>query len=127
MSIESVQPNIEPRTLRAVTESMVCVEVAHALFEVTAESGRVYTVDLQGPVCQCQDFQYREEVTECKHIRRVRIEVRQVDLVALEDKIERAASVFHESAEQLNSSAKELSERAAELDYVVNCLREVAE
>ena len=127
MSTESVQPDLEPRTLRAVTESMECVEVANALFEVTAESGRVYTVDLQGPVCQCQDFQYREEVTECKHIRRFRIEVRQVDLVALEDKIERAASVFHESAEQLNSSAKELSERAAELDYVVNCLREVAE
>ena len=127
MSIESVQPNIEPRTLRAVTESMECVEVAHALFEVTAESGRVYTVDLQGPVCQCQDFQYREEVTECKHIRRVRIEVGQVDLVALENEIERTAGELQETAEHISSKAQELSEQAAELNDVLHRLREVAE
>lgn len=127
MSIESVQPDVEPRTLRAFTESMECVEVAHALFEVTAESGRVYTVDLQEPVCQCCDFQYREEVTECKHIRRVRLEVGQVDLVTLEDEIEQRAREFQETADQFTSKAQELSEQAAELNDVLHRLHEVAE
>jgi dephospho-CoA kinase len=106
---------------------MECVEVAHALFEVTAESGRVYTVDLQEPVCQCRDFQHREEVTECKHIRRVRLEVGQVDLVALEDEIEQTASELRETAEQFTSKAQDLSERASELNDVVHRLREVTE
>lgn len=101
-------------------------EIARALFEVTSESGGVYTVDLREPACECQDFQYREEVQECKHIRRVRIEVGQVDVEALEGEIARIASDLEVSAEQLESKAKDLADQAAQLTKARDLLREVA-
>jgi len=73
--MSSVQPDIEPRTIRAATEIMTVIEEADALFSVTTESGSEYTVDLRKPACTCPDFQHREEVKEFKHIRRVRLSV----------------------------------------------------
>lgn len=126
MTIESVQPDLESRTVRAVTETMSYREIARALFEVTSESGRVYTVDLREPACECRDFQYREEVQECKHIRRIRIEVGQVDVEALEEEIARIARDLEVSAEQLESKAKNLAGQAAQLTEASDLLREVA-
>lgn len=126
MSTESIQPDLEPRTFRAVTEDLECEEVARALFKVTSESGSVYTVDLREPVCQCRDFQYREHVEECKHIRRVRIEVGQVDVEALEQEIARTVSELEAIEERLETKARELSDRVAEMNDVVHRMQEVA-
>lgn len=126
MSSESVQPDVEPRTLRAATEYMYCEEVADALFEVTSQSGNVYTVDLREPACECPDFMHRDEVEECKHIRRVRIEVGQIDVEALESELERTASELEMSAEELESRAQEISEQAEELEEAIERLQEVA-
>ena len=126
MSPESVQPDVEPRTIRAATEYMYVEEVADALFEVTSQSGSVYTVDLREPACECKDYQYRDEVEECKHIRRVRMEVGQIDRVALEEELERTASELEMSAQELESKAQEISERATELEEAIDRLQEVA-
>ena len=126
MSSESVQPDIEPRTIRAATEYMYCEEVAEALFEVTSQSGNVYTVDLREPACTCPDFQHRENLSECKHVRRVRLEVGQIDVEALEQELERTATELETSAEQLESKAQEISEQASELEDAVDRLQEVA-
>jgi hypothetical protein len=126
VSSESVQPDVEPRTIRAATEYMYCEEVADALFEVTSQSGNVYIVDLREPACECKDFQYRDGVEECKHIRRVRMEVGQIDTEALEEELERTASELEMSAEQLESKAQEISEQAAELEDAIERLQEVA-
>lgn len=125
MSSETVQPDVEPRTIRAATEFMYCEEVADGLFEVTSQSGNVYTVDLREPACECPDFQHREEVTECKHIRRVRIEVGQIDVESLEEELERTASELEESAEHLQQRAREVSDQASELEDAIDRLQEV--
>lgn len=126
MSSESVQPDIEPRTLRAATEHMTVIEEADALFSVTTQSGSEYTVDLREPACTCPDFQHREEVSECKHIRRVRLVVGQIDVEALEQELERTANELETSAEELESKAEEIADRASELEDAVDRLQEVA-
>lgn len=126
MSSESVQPDVEPRTLRAATEHMTVIEEADALFSVTTQSGSEYTVDLREPACTCPDFQHREEVSECKHIRRVRLVVGQIDVEALEQELERTANELETSAEELESKAEEIADRASELEDAVDRLQEVA-
>ena len=127
MSSESVQPDIDARTLRAAREHMTVIEEADALFEVTSQSGRAYMVDLREPVCECPDFTYRDEVKECKHIRRVRIEVGQVDVDALEESLSEQADDIQRDAEELKQAAEELGETATELEDAISRLREVAE
>jgi predicted nucleic acid-binding Zn finger protein len=126
MSSKSVQPEIEPRTVRAATEYMTVIEEARALFEVTTQSGSAYRVDLEGPACECPDFAHREGVTECKHIRRVRMEVGQVDLDALEEELLTAAEDLESNAAELEEQAEELTAAAAELRKATERLREVA-
>lgn len=126
MSSGSVQPDVEPRTIRAATEYMYCEEVADALFEVTSQSGNVYTVDLREPACQCKDYEFRDEVEECKHIRRVRLEVGQIDVEELESELERTASELLRSAAQLESKAEDIYDQASELEDARERLMEVA-
>jgi hypothetical protein len=59
--MSSVQPEVEPRTLRAATDHMTVIEEARSLFSVTTESGSEYTVDLREPACTCPDFEHRSE------------------------------------------------------------------
>lgn len=125
MSSESVQPDVEPRTIRAATEHMTVIEEADALFEVTTQSGRAYMVDLREPACECPDFNYRDEVSECKHIRRVRMEVGQVNFDALEESLSEQANEIRQDAEELKHAANELGETATELEGAVDRLREV--
>ena len=106
---------IDPRTLRAVTEYMTVIEEARALFEVTTQSGSAYMVDLQEPACTCYDFQYREHVTECKHIRRVRMEMGQVDIEALEAQLTSAATDLEAQAEELTKTAAAIRTACARL------------
>lgn len=115
MSSENVQPDVEPRTIRAATEHMTVIETAHALFSVTTESGSEYTVDLREPACSCPDYRHREEVKECKHIRRVRLVTGQVDIARLESKLLERAADLESDVEELTEQAERLSETAGEL------------
>lgn len=127
MSSESVQPDIGPRTLRAATEHMTVIEEAQSLFSVTTQNGSEYTVDLREPACTCPDFEYRESVSECKHIRRVRIEVGQVDIETLESKLVETADNLESNAVDLEDQARELADTADELRDALNRLEEVAQ
>jgi len=127
MSSESVQPDIGPRTLRAATEHMTVIEEAQSLFSVTTQSGSEYTVDLREPACTCPDFEYRESISECKHIRRVRIEVGQVDIETLESELVATADNLESNAVDLEDQARELADTAAELRDALDRLEEVAQ
>jgi len=127
MSSESVQPDIGPRTLRAATEHMTVIEEAQSLFSVTTQSGSEYTVDLREPACTCPDFEYRESVSECKHIRRVRIEVGQVDIGKLESELVETADNIESNAADLEAQAQELTDTADELRDALDRLEEVAQ
>jgi len=126
MSSESVQPDIESRTLRAATEHMTVMEEARSVFSVTTQSGSEYTVDLREPACTCPDFQHRQSVEECKHIRRVRIEVGQVDTDALEARLAETADDLDANATDLVQQAQELTETADELRDALDRLEVVA-
>lgn len=122
MSSESIQPEVEPRTIRAVTEHMTVIEKGNALFSVTTQSGSEYTVDLAGEAsCSCPDFRHRN-LAECKHIRRVRIEVGQVDTDALETRLAETASDLEANADELEQQAQDLTETADQLREALNRL-----
>jgi len=124
--VSSVQPEVEPRTLRAATEHMTVIEEARSLFSVTTESGSEYTVDLREPACTCPDFDYRDDVEECKHIRRVRIEFGQVDTDALEARLAETADDLETNAEELEAKAQDLTETASDLRDALDRLEEVS-
>lgn len=124
--MSSVQPDIEPRTIRAATEIMTVVEEADALFSVTTQSGSEYTVDLREPACTCPDYEYRDDIQECKHIRRVRIEVGQVDIDALAESLADRATSVEQEAEELEETVEEMEDTAKELDNAAQRLEEVA-
>lgn len=115
MSSESVQPEIEPRTIRAATEHMTVIEEAQSMFSVTTQSGSEYTVDLREPTCTCPDFEHRESISECKHIRRVRIEVGQVNIDILETELVEMADDLDSKAADHEDKAQSLAETATEL------------
>lgn len=126
--MSSVQPDVEPRTLRAATEHMTVIEEARSLFSVTTESGSEYTVDLREPACTCPDFEHRsEQLGEqgCKHVRRMRLEVSQIDTDALESRLAETANDLEASAEELESKARDLTETATELRDALDRLEEV--
>ena len=126
MSSESIQPDVEPRTVRAATEHMTVIEEAPALFSVTTQSGSEYTVDLREGVCSCPDYRNREPEGGCKHVRRTRMEVGQVDVETLASELEQTASELEMSAEQLEQQAQDLSEEASTLEAAIDRLQEVA-
>ncbi|MDY6764482.1 MAG: SWIM zinc finger family protein [Halobacteria archaeon] len=124
--MSSIQPEVEPRTIRAATEHMTVIEEARSLFSVTTQSGSEYTVDLREPACTCPDFEYRDDVKECKHIRRVRMAVGQVDLDALKARLAATADDLDANAADLNQQAQGLVETADELRNALDRLGEVA-
>jgi len=124
--MSSIQPRVEPRTIRAATEHMTVIEKARSLFSVTTQSGSEYTVDLREPACTCRDFKYRESVSECKHIRRVRIEVGQVDVDTLETELIERAADLESNAADLQAQAEELTDTAGELRDALTRLEEVS-
>jgi predicted nucleic acid-binding Zn finger protein len=126
LSSDSVQPAVDSRTVRAATEHMTVIEEAQSLFSVTTQSGSEYTVDLREPACTCPDFEYRESVSECKHIRRVRIEVGQVDIEMLKTEVSKKADDLESSAAELEARARELTDTADELRDALNRIEEVA-
>ncbi|UHH24195.1 SWIM zinc finger family protein [Halobacterium noricense] len=105
---------------------MTVIEEARALFEVTTESGSAYTVDLREPACSCPDFQHRQSVKECKHIRRVRIEVGQVDVETLEMNIIEMADNLESNAADLEAQAQDFTDTVNELRDALDRIEEVS-
>jgi len=105
---------------------MTVIEKARSLFSVTTQSGSEYTVDLREPACSCKDFEYRDDVTECKHIRRVRLAVGQVDIEALETELIETAADLESNAADLEAQAQELTDTADELRDALARLEEVS-
>jgi len=105
---------------------MTVIEEARSLFSVTTESGSEYTVDLREPACTCPDYQHRQSVEECKHIRRVRIEVGQVDIDTLETRLTETAVDLETNATDLEQQAQELTNTADELRDALDRLGEVS-
>ena len=64
---------LDPRSRRAWTERMVVDRRGDDSYAVTTESGHTYRVDLQRHSCSCPDHRIRGE--QCKHRRRVAIEI----------------------------------------------------
>ena len=125
MSSERVQPRVDdPRTIRAATEHMTVIEEARAFFEVITSSGD-YRVDLAEPACTCPDFQYREEVQECKHIRRVRLQFGQVDVDELESELTARIRELEADAAELEKEADGLIKEASDLGRTIDRLHEV--
>jgi len=123
---ESIQPDVEPRTVRAVTEHMTVIEEAPAMFSVTTQSGSEYMVDLREGVCSCPDYRNREPEGGCKHLRRTRLSVNQIDVEELDSELERTTSELLRSAAQLESKAEDIYEQASELEDARDRLIEVA-
>jgi predicted nucleic acid-binding Zn finger protein len=107
---------------------MTVIEEARSLFSVTTQSGSEYTVDLREPACTCPDFEHRsEQLGEqgCKHIRRVRLEVGQVDNNTLKSRLAATANDLETNATELEQQAQELAETADELRDAMDRLEEV--
>ena len=64
---------LDDRAVRARTESMSVLALGDGLYEVEAESGATYLIDLEAGRCTCPDHIFRD--ARCKHIRRVAIEI----------------------------------------------------
>jgi len=126
MSSESIQPEVDARTVRAAREHMSVIEEARAMFSVTTQSGSEYTVDLREGVCSCPDFTHREPAGGCKHLRRTRIEVGQVDTDALEARLASTADDLDDNAANLEKQSQELTDKAHELRDAIERLGEVA-
>lgn len=125
---QGIQPGLDSRTIRAVAEYHSVIEVARGLFEVVSQSGKSYTVDLAEPACTCKDFEYRSEYLGdkgCKHIRRVRLEVGQIDVARLDDQLTETTKDLQRDITQLEKRAEELETRANDLLQARSRLREV--
>lgn len=73
---DSESIDLEPRTVRALTEKMtVCEDVRRArdadgLYLAVTQSGREYLVDTHTGACECPDAEHRQPDWGCKHVRR---------------------------------------------------------
>ena len=75
-STDASLDDLAPRTRRAQTERMdIHLVRAGGLYGVTTESG-AYQVDVGAGECTCPDWQEREPMGGCKHLRRVDMEIR---------------------------------------------------
>ncbi|WP_148416388.1 hypothetical protein [Haloferax sp. KTX1] len=71
------QDDLEPRTQRAVDESMdVSLLSKGGRYEVQSASGNRYEVDVVDESCTCPDWQQRTPEGGCKHMRRVDHEIK---------------------------------------------------
>jgi len=119
--------DLDQRDMRALTEYMTTLPLGGDVYSVTTESGSEYRVDAREGRCTCPDFEFRDSVEECKHIRRVRIEVGQVDIKKLESELVETADNLESNAVDLEDQARELANTADELRDALNRLEEVAQ
>ena len=67
---------LEPRTRRAITETMDILFVGLGRYVVHSGSGNRYEIDTFEDSCTCPDWQDSATPGRCKHIRRVDMEIR---------------------------------------------------
>ena len=114
------------RSIRAIEEYMSVYESAPDLYTVYGQSGEEYAVDLRGdPACTCPDFAYRGDVTECKHIRRVRLVTGTADVGRLRDELRAVADGAEEQADSLERQSEELQTTARRLHRVLDRLEDL--
>lgn len=119
---------VPTRSLRAIREYMSVVEAAPDLYTVYGESGREYTVDLRGdPACTCPDFEYRDDVRECKHVRRVRLVTGTADVDRLRRELDAVADDAENEADTLARQADELRSTARGLRDALDRLESLGE
>lgn len=66
---------LDERAVRAWTEPMAVTPLGGGVYRVETQDDHSYSVDLPGQRCTCPDHQYRG--SQCKHLRRVAIEITQ--------------------------------------------------
>jgi len=65
--------DLDQRAARAWTEPMAVTALGGGCYRVETNTDHEYTVDIPGDRCTCPDYQYRG--AQCKHRRRVAIEI----------------------------------------------------
>lgn len=115
------------RSLRAVSEYMTVIEEAPDLYTVVSQSGREYTVDLRDdPACTCPDFRYREDVIECKHVLRARLETGVADVDLVRGTLALAAIDAEDEARRLERESEDSRRRARRIRRAVEKVDELA-
>lgn len=66
---------LDERAVRAWIEPMAVTPLGGGVYRVETHEDHSYSVDVPGQRCTCPDHQYRG--TQCKHLRRVAIEITQ--------------------------------------------------
>jgi hypothetical protein len=131
MSSEPVQPDVEPRMLRAITQTFsVLPDIGRAkgaddLFLVVSQSGKEYLVDAQDWSCECPDATHRD--ARCKHQRRVALHTGELDVDELEQQLVTTAKNLEASADELEQQAQELIDTAGEIRDALDQLGEVGQ
>ena len=67
--------DFEPRTQRAITETMDILFVGIGRYVVHSESGNRYEIDTVVDACTCSDWEDSATPSRCKHLRRVDMEI----------------------------------------------------
>ena len=139
MSSEIVQSSepatleVEPRTIRALTETLQVLpdtgraRGADGLYLVVSGSGNEYLVDLREGRCSCPDAEYNLDPDErCKHWRKCAIFEEQVQIEELREELDDTASELEHSAQELRAKAQEIESSAKELRDAKARIAEVA-
>lgn len=118
---QTEQIELDPRTIRALTEQIRVFERSDGDFDVYGESGSRYQVDLAAKTCSCPDNRYRG--VRCKHLRRALIEAGAVDTSALigaleaeRDKFQRMADDYREKMVAIEHLANTYGDLTATVD-----------
>lgn len=84
----TIDHELDDRDVKALTQYLTVVPIddADGLYEVTSQSGKEYIVDLQLGACECPDFGHRQPSDGCKHVRRVAFETGARELPAWVDR-----------------------------------------
>lgn len=74
------EERIDERTRRAAVESMTIVTVGDGEYKVYSGVKNAYVVNLVRETCDCPDEEYNHPADECKHRRRVEMEIGQREI-----------------------------------------------
>ncbi|MCU4927084.1 hypothetical protein OB905_14035 [Halobacteria archaeon AArc-dxtr1] len=106
------QEELEPRTKRARTEEMdVSLLQKGGIYEVQAESGNIYEVDVASKTCTCPDFMKRNPSGGCKHLRRTDLEIRSGNVPRPDGRLPKTMDVVEQLAAEIHELDQEIEER----------------
>lgn len=111
---------LDPRTRRALAERMSVAARGPGIYRVESQSDTAYIVDLPSQMdetsdrssatCTCPDYETNTQENNCKHIRRVKLDIAFGELPAPE---ETSTEVIHSDHEPAPSEATSRSEAAS--------------